>query len=83
MWHTDFVAVTLGLSSHVTWASERVGSVVGSARAWLLCGMYDLSSHVVATRFGKQTHSEGQCREWSAVYYTGGPKAESPLTQGP
>ena len=37
----------------------------------------------VATRSGKQTHSEGQCRQWSAVYYTGGPKAESPLGQGP
>ena len=33
-------------------------------------------------RSGKQTHSEGQYREWSAVYYTGGPKAESPLSQG-
>ena len=32
---------------------------------------------------GKQTHSEGQCRQWSAVYYTGGPKAEFPLSQGP
>ena len=38
---------------------------------------------VVAMRSGKQTHSEGQCREWSAVYYTRGPKAESPLSQGP
>ena len=38
---------------------------------------------VVAMRSGKQTRSEGQCREWSAVYYTGGPKAESPLSQGP
>ena len=37
---------------------------------------------VVATHSGKQTHSEGQCR-WSAVYNTGGPKAESPLSQGP
>ena len=37
---------------------------------------------VVATHSGKQTHS-GQCRYWSAVYYTGGPKAESPLSQGP
>ena len=36
-----------------------------------------------ATRSGKQTHSEGQCRYWSAVYYTGRPKAESPLSQGP
>ena len=34
-------------------------------------------------RSGKQTHSEGQYREWSAVYYTGRPKAESPLSQGP
>ena len=42
-----------------------------------------LRSHlVVATHSGKQTHS-GQCREWSAVYYSGGPKAESPLSQGP
>ena len=32
---------------------------------------------VVALRSGKQTHSEGQCRWWSAVYYTGGPKEES------
>ena len=38
---------------------------------------------VVAMRSRKQTHSEGQCRQWSAVYYTGGPKAESPLSQGP
>ena len=38
---------------------------------------------VVVRRFGKQTHSEWQCRWWSAVYYTGGPKAESPLSQGP
>ena len=38
---------------------------------------------VVGTRSGKQTHSEGQCRQWSAVYYTSAPKAESPLTQGP
>ena len=30
-------------------------------------------------RPGKQTHSEGQ----RTVYYTGGPKAESPLSQGP
>ena len=42
-----------------------------------------LSFCVVATHSGKQTHSEGQCRQWSAVYYTGGPKAESPLSQGP
>ena len=41
------------------------------------------SVHNVATRSGKQTHSEGQCREWSAVYYTGGPKAESPVSQRP
>ena len=37
---------------------------------------------VVATRSGKQTHS-GQCRQWSAVYYTSEPKAESPLSPGP
>ena len=38
---------------------------------------------IVATRPGKQTHSEGQCKYRSAVYYTGRPKAESPLSQGP
>ena len=32
---------------------------------------------------GNQTHSEGQCKEWSEVYYTCGPQAESPLSQGP
>ena len=41
------------------------------------------AQNVVATCSGKQTHSEGQCRQWSAVYCTGGPKAESPLSQGP
>ena len=40
-------------------------------------------SFVVATHSGKQTHSEGQCRWWSALYYTSGPKEESPLSQGP
>ena len=39
--------------------------------------------NVVAMRSGKQTHSEGQCGEWSAVYHTSGPKAESSLSQGP
>ena len=34
-------------------------------------------------RSGKQIHSEGQCRQWGAGYYTGGPRAESPLSQGP
>ena len=41
------------------------------------------SGSVLVTCSGKQTHSEGQCRSWSAVYYTGRPKAESPLSQGP
>ena len=41
------------------------------------------NSSVVAMHSGKQTQSEGQCRQWSAVYYTGGPKAESPLSQRP
>ena len=44
---------------------------------------FSLFPRVVATRSGKQTPSEGQCRQWSAVYYTGGPKAEPPLSQGP
>ena len=34
-------------------------------------------------RSGKQTHSQGQRRWWGAVHYTGGPKAESPPSQGP
>ena len=38
---------------------------------------------VVATHPRKQTHSEGQCRQQSAVYYSGGSKAESPLSQEP
>ena len=38
---------------------------------------------VVATCSGKHTHSEGHRRQWSAVYYTSEPKAESPLSQGP
>ena len=41
------------------------------------------SYSAVATRSQEKTRSEGQCRQWSAVYYTGGPKAESPLSQGP
>ena len=41
------------------------------------------TSFVVTTHSGKQTHSEGQCRWWSAVYYTSRPKAESLLSQGP
>ena len=45
--------------------------------------LFGCSLFVVATRSGKQTHSEGQCRQRSAVYYTGGPTAESPLSQGP
>ena len=40
-------------------------------------------SIVIATLSRKQTHSEGQCRQWSGVYYTDRPKAESPLSQGP
>ena len=44
-----------------------------------MSGIYSL----VATCSRKQTHSEGQCRQWSTVYYIGGPKAESPLSQGP
>ena len=37
---------------------------------------------VVTTRCGETTPSEGQGRWWSADYYTGSPKAESPLSQG-
>ena len=38
---------------------------------------------VVATRSGKRMHSEGQCRQRGAVYYSGGPNTASPLSQGP
>ena len=38
---------------------------------------------VLQPRFPGNTHSEGQCRQWSAVCYTSGAKAESPLSQGP
>ena len=34
-------------------------------------------------RSRKQTHSEGQCGQWSAICYTSRPKAESPFCQGP
>ena len=33
--------------------------------------------------FRETAHSEGQCRWWRADYYTGRPKAESLLSQGP
>ena len=45
--------------------------------------VHPISDAVVAMCYRKQTHSEGQCREWNAVYYNGGPKAESSLSQGP
>ena len=38
------------------------------------------SQSVVAMSFVKQTHS-GQCRQWSAVYYTSRPNPESPLSR--
>ena len=40
------------------------------------------SRHVIAKCSRKQTHSEGQCGYWSAVYYTGGSEAEFPLQPG-
>ena len=56
---------------------ERVFS---RQESWTVLATTDC--YVIATLSGKQTHSEGQCRQWSAVYYTGGPKAECPLSQG-
>ena len=41
------------------------------------------SPNVIAKRSRKQTHSEGQCGQWSAVYYTGGSEAVSCLTRDP
>ena len=38
---------------------------------------------VIAKCSGKQTHSEGQCGQWNAVYYTGGSEAVSCLTRDP
>ena len=65
---------------------ERMWRKGNLLHSWLECKLIQSlwgTAGVVAMRFGKQTHSEGQCRWWSAVYYTGGPKAESPLSQGP
>ena len=60
--------------------------VLSNARTCLNTPVMTVQLHfgglVIATCSGKHTHSEGQCREWSAVDYTGGPKAESPLSQG-
>ena len=39
--------------------------------------------NVIAMHSGKQTHSEGQCRQWSAVYYTGGPRQSLLLAKDP
>ena len=44
--------------------------------------LVSVKQHCLATHFGKQTHSEGQCRQWSVVYYTGGSEAEFPLQPG-
>ena len=55
--------------------SQRVGHDWATELNW--------TELVLATHSRNQTHSEGQCRWWNAVYYTGGPKAESPLSQGP
>ena len=55
--------------------SENQGSTPGSGRS--------PGEGVIAMLSGKQTHSEGQYRWWSAVYYTGRPKAVFPLSQGP
>ena len=40
------------------------------------------SRHVIAKCSRKQTHSEGPHGQWSAVYYTRGSEAESPLQPG-
>ena len=57
--------------------AEYIIRNAGLDEAWLQVWL------VVAMRSGKQTHSEGQCRSWSAGDYAGGPKAESPFSQGP
>ena len=56
---------------------------LGTLFSQILRERKDKSPIVVAMRSRRQTHSEGQCRQWSAVYQNGGPKAESPLSQGP
>ena len=37
-----------------------------------LCYTPETNTTVVATRSGKQTHSKGQCREWSAHWWAQG-----------
>ena len=71
------LSVENGGALTVSLACSKVGGTSGSL------GTPRFTASVVATCSGKQTHSEGQCRQWSAVYYAGAPRAESPLSQGP
>ena len=77
---------TVAHQTPLSWDSP--GKNTGVGFHVLLQGIFptqgaNLYLYVVATSSGKQIHSEGQCRWWSAVYYTSGPKAQSPLSQGP
>ena len=67
-------AVSLNLNTNLcNWGIIRV----------LLTLYGRLSGFAIAMRSRKENHSEGQCREWRAVYYTGGPTAESSLAKDP
>lgn len=67
-------AVSLNLNTNLcNWGIIRV----------LLTLYGRLSGFAIAMRSRKENHSEGQCREWRAVYYTGGPMAESSLAKDP
>ena len=70
------------LNEHEFEQSLGVGEGQGSLVCCSPLGHKELDT-VIATHSGKETHSEGQCRQWSAVSYTGGPKAELLLGKDP
>ena len=68
---------------HWHWFSREINLEVTGRNQFLSVIIPLLPPLAIATHSGKHTHSGGQCRSWSAVYYTHGPKAEPPLSQGP
>ena len=66
-----------------TVAVTRSPPVKQTAQGLHLHGVHILESRCYSHAFWQTTHSEGRCRQWNAVYYSGGPKAESPFSQGP
>ena len=76
----DLLAVQRTLKGLLQHHSSKHRSFGAQPSLWSN-SMFTLAA--VATCSSKQTHPEGRCRQWSAVYHTGGPEAESPLIQGP